>query len=337
MNGMTQTHCDVCGDKIETPGRCPRCSGWSMEVKKRHIDPNVYRVPVSEIGVDPKIYQFKRDVDAEGISEEYRLKGEWNEAAAGLLLLFEDRYGCLWVANGHHRLAHAKRCGVWSLNALIMREIEGYNSTDAHRVAAEANILDGKGTDLDHAEFFRYSDGDKSYWQKSGLISRGWAIGWCATENTYNLFRAGRISGECAQAISEVAPDDDALQTAGAKWCLENQRAKGNEAKAYMEALKVVPKKSAQSDLFGFDDSALATAEALSKVVGAIRRGISERITAVRSAAKRPEIARREGVSVSDPAGILERVQGLREDLARWEKWYVDPELTAVVRERAVA
>jgi len=327
--------CEVCGTETEAPGRCAECDGWLWEVEKRHIDGRVYRVPVVEVGVDPSVYQFKRDVNAAGVSEEYRLRGEWNEAAAGLLLLFEDGLGRLWVANGHHRLDHARRCAVRTVNALIMREIDGYAPADARRIAAEANILDGKGTDLDHAEYFRHTRGDKSYYGRSGLISRGWVIGTYATDNTYGLFKAGRLPGECAQAVSGAAPNDESLQSAGAEWCLKNPRAKGDEARAYVEALMVVPRQSTQSDLFGFDDSALVAAESLAGIVREIRGEIRERITAVQSAARRPEIARREGVDVKDPQGILERVKELRAELGRWIKWYVDPDLTAIVKERA--
>jgi hypothetical protein len=329
--------CDVCGRELDRSGRCPVCAGWEYQAQAQGIDGRVYRVPVSEIGVDPGVYQFKAHVDADGVSEGSRLMGEWNEAAAGLLLLFEDVSGILWVANGHHRLSHARRCGIRALNALIVREIEGYNQGDARRLAAEANILDGKGTDVDHAEFFRDKSfsADKSYAEKKGLKRRGWVIGQWATDDLYSLFRAGRVSGECAEAVSGAAPLDVAIQTAGARWCLANPRAKNDEARAYTEALKVVPRGDAQADLFGYDDSALTAAEEMSRIVRGIRAGIAERITAVRSAAKRPEVARAEGVDVRDAGAILERVREYQATLARWEKWYLDPELTAVVKERA--
>jgi hypothetical protein len=327
--------CGVCGKKIESPGRCPECAGWEYETQARHIDGRVWRVPVAEIGVDPGMYQFKADVDAEGVSEGSRLAGEWNEAAAGLLLLFEDRRGCLWAANGHHRRAHARRLGVRAVNALIVREIEGYTPADARRLAAEANILDGKGSDLDHAEFFRHSDGDKSFYRKAGLTGRGWTIGKWACDDLYGLFRAGKVSGELTAAIADAAPNDEALQAAGIRWCMGNPRGKADEARAYMEALRVAPRGNAQEDLFGFDDSVLASAEDMARTVRAIRREISERITAVRSAAKRPDVARAEGVDVRDAGAILERVREYQDTLARWEKWYLDPELVSVVRERA--
>jgi hypothetical protein len=327
--------CDVCGRELDHPGRCPECIGWEYLAQASAIDGRVYRVPVSEIGIDPAVYQFKRDVDAQGVSEGSRLTGSWNEAAAGLLLLYEDLSGILWVANGHHRLSHARRCGIRALNALIVREIEGYSSEDARRLAAEANILDGKGTDLDHAEFFRHSEADKSFYKKAGLARRGWIIGQWATDDLYALFRAGKVSGECAEAVSGAAPGDIAIQAAAARWCLANPRAKGDEARAYTEALKVVPRGPATADLFGFDDSAIIEADRYTRIVRAIRSEISERITAVRSAAKRPDVARAGGVEVADPDGILAQVREDQATLARWDKWYLDPELTAVVKKRA--
>jgi len=58
----------------------------------------VRRVSTSTIKTDVPNLQFKLDVNAEGVQKP--LKGEYNELAAGNLLLWESKNGELFVANG---------------------------------------------------------------------------------------------------------------------------------------------------------------------------------------------------------------------------------------------
>ena len=301
----------------------------------RYEDPRIYEVPVSEIETDPETYQFKLDVDGAGVQTP--LTGEWNIYAAGVLALYERLDGRVYVTNGHHRLAYAVMLGIKVIYAYIVREIDGWTPADARRMAAESNILDDKGTIYDHAAYFRHSPGyDQAELSQKGISQSGWIIGKSSSDNLYSQFMGRRISPDRVKAIAKSSPNDAGLQDLGIKYVLDNPRSKPDETMAFLEALRVVPRKvSEQSNLFGFDDSALQSAEELGGVVRGIRKELQERITAVRSAAKRPDIARREGVDVKDPKGILERVKRLKEELARWVKWYVDPRLTAVVYQRA--
>jgi len=326
--------CEICG-RNSASRLCNDCASWYRDqTRAKRVDTRIYAVPVSEIEADPATYQFKRDVDGNGVQTS--LTGEWNVWAAGVLLVFETKEGRVFVANGHHRLAYAREIGVNLVYAHILREIEGWTRADARRLAAEANILDNKGTIYDHAAYFRHSPGySREEISHLGISQKGWVIGKSSSDNLYGHFISQRITPDQAEAIAKTAPKDDGLQDMGIKYVLDNPRAKADEVTAYIEALRVVPRKVEQNNLFGFDDSALQNAERLGEVVRTIRKEIQERITAVRSAAKRPEIARKEGVNVSDPETILKKVEALKERLIRWAKWYVDPELTALAYERA--
>jgi len=57
-------------------------------------------------------------------------------------------------------------------------------------------------------------------------------------------------------------------------------------------------------DLFGFDDSAIREAEQMAALVARKQREIGERLSAITGAARRPEIARREGIDVRDPEAV---------------------------------
>ncbi|MBN1881026.1 MAG: hypothetical protein JW885_02530 [Deltaproteobacteria bacterium] len=325
--------CDICGKKIDAAGVCDTCGTWAADQVHRVIDDRVYQVPVSEIEAIPEKFQFKLDVDADGVQRP--LSGVWDVWAAGVILVYEDRTGRLFVANGHHRLAYARALGVDVMASHLIREIEGYTVSDARRIAAETNIKDNKGTVYDHAEFFRM---DKSYSDETvshrGIKSKGYTIGKSSTDNTYSHFRAKRITPDQAHAIADGAPGDDTYQVAGVKFALDNPRSKPEEIRAFIEALRIVDRAPVQDNLFGFDDAALVDAEHMGREVRRIRAEINDKITAVRSAAKRPDTARKLGVDVRDPGGILKLVDGLKAELARWEKWFTDPELTTHVRGR---
>ncbi len=302
------------------------------------LDPGkfpVRRIPVAEIGTNVEKMQFKLDVAKEGVQKE--LQGEWNELAAGNLLLWQNRKGELIVANGHHRLALARKLRVEEVHAQILREVDGFTMEDARRLAAEANILEGKGTIYDHAEYFRLNPEYTAELVKArGLAGQGFAIGRLATDRTYDLFRNRKISAEAAEAISRGAPGDEILQAAGARFAVEKPKADAYEISSMMQALSLESRPaSEQADLFGFDDSAIRQAEAQAKVVAGEIRGLRDQINAVRGAAKRPEVAKTLGVDVKDPEAIRTKVQELQAEVEAWQSWYMNPELVTKVREKS--
>lgn len=295
----------------------------------------VVRVPLAQIQARPDVFQFKLDVTEEGVQKP--LKGEWNELAGGNLLLWQDKGGNYFVANGHHRLALAKGLGVKNVNAQILKESEGYSTQDARRIAAEANILGGKGTIFDHAEYFRTNpEYTQDLSTKRGLTGAGYLIGRQATENTYSQFRARKISPDAAEAISTAAPNNDTLQIAGVKFVIDHPKADTYEVENFINALAVSGETPVmrQDNLFGFNDQAIRDAETQAKAVSVTIRGIRDQINAVRGAAKRPEVAAKMGVDVKDPEGVRNKVGELNQSLTMWEKWFNFPELVAQIREQ---
>lgn len=118
------------------------------------------RVPVESIQVDPEAYQFRTEVNEQGVDS--RLEGieKWDDLRAGNLILHERTDGSVYAADGHHRINLARQLQQPDVNAIVLREADGVTVEDARREAAEANIAAGSATSMDAAKVFRNSEGD---------------------------------------------------------------------------------------------------------------------------------------------------------------------------------
>ena len=118
------------------------------------------RVPVADIQVDPEAYQFRTEVNEQGVDS--RLEGieKWDDLRASNLILHERTDGSVYAADGHHRINLARQLQQPDVNAIVLREADGVTVEDARRAAAEANIAAGSATAMDAAKVFRNSEGD---------------------------------------------------------------------------------------------------------------------------------------------------------------------------------
>lgn len=116
------------------------------------------RVPVADIQVDPEAYQFRTNVNQDGVDS--RLEGveKWDDLRAGNLVLHERLDGTLYAADGHHRINLARQLEQPDVNALVLREADGVTVEDARIEAATANIAAGNATAIDAAKVFRNTD-----------------------------------------------------------------------------------------------------------------------------------------------------------------------------------
>ncbi|MGP8291740.1 LPD38 domain-containing protein [Vreelandella zhanjiangensis] len=116
------------------------------------------RVPVANIQVDPEAYQFRSNVNQDGVDS--RLEGveKWDDLRAGNLVLHERLDGALYAADGHHRINLARQLEQPDVNALVLREADGVTVEDARIEAATANIAAGSATAIDAAKVFRNTD-----------------------------------------------------------------------------------------------------------------------------------------------------------------------------------
>jgi len=115
----------------------------------------------AKIFADPATFQFKGGGDTAGATT--RLSGveTWDPVAAGRAIVFENKDGAHVIADGHQRLALAKRLlagapdSEIALPAFVFREADGWTPADVRALAAKKNLQEGSGTTVDAAKIIR--------------------------------------------------------------------------------------------------------------------------------------------------------------------------------------
>ena len=129
-----------------------------------NLDGTVYRFDPDDIEVDAKTMQFKIEgADEFGVTE--RLQGitKWDNTKSGQVVVYEYADGRRVIADGHQRLALAKRLKANDPNAdiklygSILREADGITPQEAMVTSALKNISEGTGTVVDAARVLRVS------------------------------------------------------------------------------------------------------------------------------------------------------------------------------------
>jgi hypothetical protein len=130
---------------------------------------NVRRMPIDELHLDPKRFQYKVNKDEKtGAGDSLEGVQKWNDSMADSLNVWHDPVdGKTYVVNGHHRTALAKRFGVPDI---AIKEMAGvHNAAGARARGALINIAQGKGTAIDAAKFFRDSKMSREDVEKEGV------------------------------------------------------------------------------------------------------------------------------------------------------------------------
>jgi hypothetical protein len=113
------------------------------------------------IKADPARFQFKAGGDAAGVTESLTGVRRWNDDAAGVALVWEDKAGERFIVDGHQRLGLAKRLQAEgqnpTLRAIVLREADGVTADDAMFRGAMKNLAEGGESTkaVDVAKVFR--------------------------------------------------------------------------------------------------------------------------------------------------------------------------------------
>ncbi len=114
----------------------------------------------SELHVDARRFQFKEGGDEFGVLPTLKGATRFDPILAGDLMVWEDRAGKFWVADGHQRSGLAKRAaqagqeGI-ELTGHVWREADGIGADDMRLYAAFVNVARGTGSETDMAKVMR--------------------------------------------------------------------------------------------------------------------------------------------------------------------------------------
>lgn len=132
-----------------------KIAGMDMStITSRSFDPD-------EIGVDAHLMQFKGGGDEYGVTDRLQGVTQWNPVLAGRAIVWEATDGRRLIADGHQRLGLAKRIRAQdpaqsvALDALVLREADGWDAESVRVWAALKNVAEGSGTMVDAAKVMR--------------------------------------------------------------------------------------------------------------------------------------------------------------------------------------
>lgn len=114
-----------------------------------------------ELEFDANLMQFKAGGDAQGVTNRLQDIETWNPVLAGRAIVWEAVDGRRLIADGHQRLGLAQRIAAADpeqrpmIDALVMRERDGWDAESVRTWAALKNIAEGSGTPVDAAKIFR--------------------------------------------------------------------------------------------------------------------------------------------------------------------------------------
>lgn len=120
-------------------------------------------VEPDDIEIDAKTFQFKGGADELGMLETLEGVQEWNQAFAGIAVLYKNEKGKYVVADGHQRVNLAKRLKgdknykgpEPKITAIVYDAKDGFQVNTVRTLAAAKNIAEGSGTAIDAAKVFK--------------------------------------------------------------------------------------------------------------------------------------------------------------------------------------
>ena len=298
----------------------------------------VHELPVSDLTLSRDVPQFKAGANDAGVVD--ALGGTFDRRGTGPIQVWRRVDGRMEVISGRHRLDLARRSGEETIPAQVYDEAAGFDRKQAASLDAELNIRDGQGKVSDYVTYFQRpafeGEAGRQAAESRGLLARAtgrraFTIARQGSPELVAAHRVGSLTDDAATRLAEVAPNDAPLQALGMK-LVQSGRPVTVAANTVRAVKAMGSERVATGDMFGFDDSAIREAEAMARVASSRQRELSEQVSAVQGAAKRPEKAKALGVDVRDPQGVQRRVAELKAERAAWDDWASNPRLMAEVR-----
>lgn len=219
-------------------------------------------VKVADIQVDPETYQFKGDVDERGVTKP--LTGDYKPGLSQPLILHERLDGTLYVADGHHRLDLAKRNGVDTVSAVVLKEADGYTPADVRVYAALRNLSQGRGTSVDAAKLFRdagFTQEELAYYGLSTnetIVEQGMYLA-ALNEDVFDRVASGEISVYTGALLGEMFPNDVARQNTFLQMIYGKNLTQQEQRYLAEDIQRAQPIQRAEGEQLSFDDEFFAT------------------------------------------------------------------------------
>lgn len=305
-------------------------------VKQQVTGLEVVEAPISEIKISKDVPQFKEGADIKGVVEP--LGGKFERTGVAPIQIWVRKNGDKEVISGRHRLDLAERSGEETIPAQYHYESEGFGADQAAALDAVLNIREGQGKVKDYVDFIQATKPRKQEAESQGILARqtgkrAFSIATQGSDALVTAHRNDQVSDEAATRIAEAAPRNESLQAVGIKAIQEGKTIA--VAENLVKAVKSMTsdQQQASGDLFGFDDSAMIEAEKLAKAASKKQSEIQRTLSAVQGAAKRPELAAKEGVDVKNPEAVKARIKELKKQKRDWSNWHTNPALVSELKE----
>lgn len=301
---------------------------------------NVVEMPVADLALSKDVPQFKEGADGRGITQESRLDGKFDRRLAAPVQVWERINGDTEVISGRHRLDLAQRSGEDTIPVQIHRESDGFTKEHAKLLDVELNVKDGRGKVKDYVAYFQSFNPTAESAKADGLLnaSVGRSAHTIASAGAPTLIAShanDAITDQAAVAIAQNAPGNEALQNLGMKHVIDGKSI--NFSVNVMRAARAAGFEGGgqSADLFGFDDSFAKEAEAVSREATKQQNAARQQLAAISGASKRPELAAKGGVNVSNPQATQAKIDSLKQVVADLDGFATNPDVYRKLREDA--
>ena len=244
----------------EQPRILPESTIPVVVKENRPVAYDVYLQP-KEITVDAQTFQFKTGGDAKGVIDTLKGVKQWDRDAAGSLMVFQKEDGTYVIADGHQRLALAKRLQAADpdaniiINASIRREVDGFTPQEVMAEAMIRNVQNGTANASDVARALRVSPEYIARMQNkvapnSSLYRYATAL-YKLSDDAWGYFLNSGVSERIAAAVGDLV-DDPALHLSVLKVLEQTKPASAIELRTQIDSILQAGSRDVETiDLFG--------------------------------------------------------------------------------------
>lgn len=222
-----------------------------------NLDGRRYRFQANELEVDAKVFQFKRGGDEFGVTERLQNVKDWDYDSSNNIMVFEYADGRKVIADGHQRLALARRLMAKDPNkditlyGILKREVDGHTELSVRLDAAMKNIAEDSGTIIDAATALKIDPSRlENLPPRSALVQYARNLARLSDE-AYDLVEQGLVDEKYASLIGAIIENKD-LHVAAIKVLRQTRPDNMTEAEAIVRQVSEAPREVETTiDLFG--------------------------------------------------------------------------------------